>query len=645
VADAAKQSSVRIFLAAALSPHVQAATRWVAVSASTRRAFALAGKDNGSPVLRWLADGRPQGGQEQAAAAAQLGIDEPVPDHGYLAWYRTLNQGYPFLDYSSEAALTADADLMSAYAAQADAPAPSTAWPGSREPLPPGRLAPDVRQPPGVDVLAGWLRIAAGITRVRQLPHSTVAYRTSPSGGARHPTDLGVRLGAGWPEQVRGQWWYDPLAHALVPSGSATPESTPTSSTDAVFTVTSHVARAMWRYRDVRAFRPVLIEAGHVVETLMNAITVSGWTASWHPAPGFVHDGGELDPVLGYVLARDASAPTSLPTISVSPEPEFSPDRALRTNPLLSLRITPTSVRVENHLRGGAGLPVTPPMLDALAYATPSSRGDRPTTPEEIRIATGVDSTAIESLVRHGVLLSENEGDRLWRQARSWFRHDWFLSLLAHAHEHAGGARDAIGRGPIAPPPPDLPAALDQRRTCRALTGAALPATAVDRLLTTARFAPTGVRVVLVLRHDVVAGLTSGSYVLEAGEWRPAGNTIPSEEQVRKAAIGQPWARGFDAEFWVIPSPDAEQGSWEASLIDCGRLAQRLALAVSADPAVGVFQSPALVDEVLADILKLNSSPDGAYLVGVGVTRDMPHDADRIFRPSQVVVATATGSS
>jgi hypothetical protein len=400
----------------------------------------------------------------------------------------------------------------------------------------------------------------------------------------------------------------------------------------------------MWRYRDVRAFRPVLIEAGHVVETLMNAIAVSGWTASWHPAPGFVNDCGELDPVLGYVVARDASALENLPTVSVLPEPESSPSGAMRTNPLISLWITPTSVRVENHLRGGAGLSVTPPMLDALAYATPSSRGDRPTTPEEISIATGADSTAIESLMRHGVLLSENEGDSLWRQARSWFRHDWFLSLLAHAHEHAGGARESIGRGPIAPPPPDLPAALDQRRTCRALTGGALPATAVDQLLTTARFAPTGVRVVLVLRHNVVAGLASGSYVLDAGEWRPTGNAIPSEEQVRRAAIGQPWACGFDAEFWVIPSPDAEPGSWEASLIDCGRLAQRLALAVSADPAVGVFQSPALVDDVLADILKLNSSPDGAYLVGVGVTRDIPHDADRIFRPSQVVVATATGS-
>ncbi|MGH4013652.1 MAG: hypothetical protein ACRDSL_06905 [Pseudonocardiaceae bacterium] len=357
-----------------------------------------------------------------------------------------LNHGYPFLDYSSETALTADAQLMAAYAAQAGAPVPSTAWPGPRHALPAGRFVTGVQQPPGVDLLAGWLQIAAGIIRLRQLPHSTIAYRTSPSGGARHPTDLGVRLGAGWPEQVRGGWWYDPLAHALVPAGDTIPEQALGAPTDAVFAVTSHVARAMWRYRDVRAFRPVLIDAGHVVETLICAISAAGWDATWHPAPGFVDDAGQLDPVLGYVVASEVTGPRNLSTDQHRPEPAESPGGALRTNPLISVSITATDVRAENHQRGGAHLVVTSAMLDTLAYATPNSRGDRPTTPSEIGGATGVDIAAVERLVRHGLLLGEAAGDRLWRLAHPWFRHDWFLSLLAHAQESSGALRERRAR-------------------------------------------------------------------------------------------------------------------------------------------------------------------------------------------------------
>ncbi|MGH4013653.1 MAG: hypothetical protein ACRDSL_06910 [Pseudonocardiaceae bacterium] len=166
---------------------------------------------------------------------------------------------------------------------------------------------------------------------------------------------------------------------------------------------------------------------------------------------------------------------------------------------------------------------------------------------------------------------------------------------------------------------------------------------AIERLLATAQLAPPGVRVVLILRQDG-AGPGRGSYILDAGEWPPTRTPMPSEDRVRKAASGQPWASGFDAVFWLIPSPDDQPGSWEAALIDCGRLAQRLALVVSADPRIGVFQSPALIDEVLADILLRHSSMDGAYLVGVGVARDRPHDADWIFRPSQGMVPAGTGS-
>lgn len=496
----------------------------------------------------------------------------------------------------------------------------------------------------GLELLAGWLRLAAGITRLRRVSSATVAHRTSPSGGARHPTELAVRLGAAWPVDLRGSWWYDSLDHALLPADWPIPQPVSPMPDDVVFAVTSHVERAMWRYRDARAFRPVLIDAGHVVETLMSVLSSVGWTAVWHPSPGFVAVNDNLDPVLGYVVASRHGHDRDLPPSSWYAAATSSWD-ALRTNPLLSLTATPTTLNAENHLRVDATLAVTPAMVDALAYATPSSRRDRPTSRQDIAAATGVGSTDLDALVAHGLLLDERNGDGLWRLARAWFHHDWFLSLLAHAEEGAGASRAARpGRTAVPPSLDHLPQALNGRRTCRALTGAALPAPEAERALAAAMTAPPDVQVVVVARHDS-GDLRRGTYLLERGAWTPLSIPTPTEQEVTAAAIGQPWARGFAMVFWFIPSPQGLPGDWEAALIECGRAAQRLALAVSHNPAIGVFQSPALVDELLADILPGYSSDEGAYLVGIGVAGDAEPDLPRLFRPSEVFAAPGAAPS
>src|SRR5205807_833371 len=126
------QPAVRVFLAAALSPRVQAATRWIGVNAVSRRAFALSGKDSGSPLLHWLCRGQRSGGPTNGpsdeafvAAADRIGAHDQLDARGFLGWYRALNDDYPFLDYSSDDARTADSRLMAAYAAQGDPPPPT----------------------------------------------------------------------------------------------------------------------------------------------------------------------------------------------------------------------------------------------------------------------------------------------------------------------------------------------------------------------------------------------------------------------------------------------------------------------------------------------------------------------------------------
>ncbi len=631
VHEGTTQSPVRFFLAAAMGPRIQASARWIGVDARSRRAFALSGKDSGSPLLRWIAEGRPPDGQPDIAAAVhRLGMDDRIPGRRFRDWYRVLNRGYPFLDYSRGDALAADADLMAAYATRDDQPPPSTRRSARRVALPPGRLdRGQLAQEPTWDLLAGWLRVAAGIVRLRRSSQGTVAHKTSPSGGARHPTDLAVTVGATWSDGSAGNWWYDPLTHELVETEWTVASAPPLEADDLVFAVTSHVERAMWRYRDVRAFRPLLIDAGHVVETLLTTIESTGWAAKWYPCAGFAGVGGvDTDPVVGYVVAspeprRHVLAPVRQQPIAAGPGTAF------RTNPMMSLIGSNGSLIADNHGNGHRQV-VTAHMVEALAYATPSARGDRPTTPGDIAAATGLSDRGLDDLVRVGLLVDIAEGDRLWEQGRPWFAHDWFLSLLMHMEEVATGEVRAVHPGPG---PTNLPLALDRRRTCRSLTGGSLPSPVLAELVSAGLAIPPDVGAVMVVRHGGGAW-SEGTYVLSSGSWVRTSSATPTDALVTKAAIGQPWARGFSVSFWLVPSPADGPGGWESSLVSCGRAAQRLILAVSADPLVGSFQSPALVDDVLSEVLGEHVSEEGCYLVGFGVASDSAPSEPRLFSPA-----------
>jgi nitroreductase len=632
------QSRLRFFLASAISPHVQSTGRWIGVDAGDRRAFAIHGKDDGSPLLRWLC--APEQGADASVrrAAAQIGADARLPSSGYLAWYRALNHGYPFFDYSVGSAREADAALMGAYAAADQPPPPATRRSGSPARLPPGRVA--AAAAPSVDLLAGWLVVSGGITRLRDLSHSTIAFKTSPSGGARHPTDIAVTPGSAWPSSLGGSWWYDPLEHALV---AVSPDDDPGITArggpgSVVFTIASHVARAMWRYRDVRAFRPVVIDAGHVVETLMATIRSSGWRARWYMAPALVTVDDAFDAVVGHVVAWPPGEPE--PVIERAASPIAEPDRdggPLRTNPLLSLGIVDDGLVATDHLGRTTCVPVSGSQVDALAWATPSSRRDRPSTPSHLVEAVGISPAEVEDLVDAGLLLGVEAGDALWARSRLWSRHDWYLSLLAHVEE-AAGPPVAVQEDPgVALPLERLGLALAGRRTHRDFTGAPLDDVVVERVLAVARSASAGVHVIALLRH-AGAGLATGLHELTADGWVRTGLEPPTEDEVAAAAIGQPWARGFALCLWLLPAPDGTPGSWEGSLVECGRVAQRIALTVAADPAVGVFQSPALVDEVLHRLLGGRDALDGGYLIGLGPGRPGGTSSPSRFDPRQVLV-------
>jgi SagB-type dehydrogenase family enzyme len=137
------------------------------------------------------------------------------------------------------------------------------------------------RRPISIDDLSTLLSITWGIQQwARDGAGRRVALKTSPSGGAMHPGEVyvaafnvrGVR---------RGLYHYDGGRHVLsrvrsprqfVPSRYL-PEQPWYAGAAALFLMTAVVARERWKYDSPRAYRAMVLDAGHLCQTFCLAAT------------------------------------------------------------------------------------------------------------------------------------------------------------------------------------------------------------------------------------------------------------------------------------------------------------------------------------------------------------------------------------
>jgi SagB-type dehydrogenase family enzyme len=126
------------------------------------------------------------------------------------------------------------------------------------------------------------LQVTWGVTARGRVPgQGDVFLKTSPSGGARHPTEVYlVAIDVNGLE--RGLYYYQPSQHALVRLPTAVDARTLAGylpgqrwyhRAPALFVMTTVFAREVWRYPFARAYRATLLDAGHLCQTFCLAAT------------------------------------------------------------------------------------------------------------------------------------------------------------------------------------------------------------------------------------------------------------------------------------------------------------------------------------------------------------------------------------
>ena len=137
----------------------------------------------------------------------------------------------------------------------------------------------------GLDEIATLLHLTSGVQRIEtSVGLGPVHLKTSPSAGARQPLEtylLAVNVDGLRP----GLYHYVPDAHSLelVKKGATArtiaryvPDQPWYESAAALLILTAVFARTQWRYPFPRAYRSVLLEAGHVCQTFCLAATWLG---------------------------------------------------------------------------------------------------------------------------------------------------------------------------------------------------------------------------------------------------------------------------------------------------------------------------------------------------------------------------------
>jgi SagB-type dehydrogenase family enzyme len=133
--------------------------------------------------------------------------------------------------------------------------------------------------------LGELLAVLAGPSPTRsRIGRSGTVFKTSPSGGGRHPVELYAHavdvdgLTSGW-------YHYDGLRHVLEPVGSAwTPAQLAEAAGDQewvgdaplVLAYTAVLERTRWRYDTSRAYRVVQMDVGHLSQTAYLVATAMG---------------------------------------------------------------------------------------------------------------------------------------------------------------------------------------------------------------------------------------------------------------------------------------------------------------------------------------------------------------------------------
>ncbi len=562
---------------------------------------------------------------DELASMAEAGIlvtEKIKADHfDFLLLYQRLVHNYPFGDYDIPQTIDEENSLMDKYAKSYEPPSSYFERPGTSYALPDvsehNKQSKDFSED-----LAKILHYTFGSFGLLKGRHGKFFHKTSPSGGSRHPSEAIVVLNIGLNDIPAGVYSYDFLKKSLIDSESVEMKERITEQfkhCKVAIIVRSCVERPMWRYRDPRSYRPVIIDAGHIVETAKLLVEDFGYN-SCVSSPCFIADS-----------KGDWLKEPFLTAIAIDPNDQYDPASVI---PLFDQE---TPEANDNYV-------INPASFYTVAKGKLLAHTLLPRIQEEFVPEGDLESIFLPSekysqferskfLRENNIVISKSFARPLLEGFSLWGNHDWDLSLLAYlaVSNNQSQANGSIIKNdkkssdqPTLKISENLIDVMLRRHTDRRLTGEGVDRKTLQTLLSCAINDD-------LLGNDIdtfaisfsVNDLDGGVYQWSDSKQDLIKKTeLPDRANLRAATIGQTWASHGSTSLIFSYSVSADSpAAYNAALVRLGMLGQRICIKATS-LGLGTFMTPALNDKDIAKILGIGDNYENRifYLIDVGTS-------------------------
>ncbi|QHZ47757.1 hypothetical protein [Bacillus sp. NSP9.1] len=570
----------------------------------------------------------------------------------YTYLYQLSNFNYPFRDYSDPLWLEKDLKIMDQYKRHTTPPSIYRKVEGEpiflKKPTLNDTVSIVKNGPINENFIANLLYLTLGKIGEIKGPTGPLLKRTSSSGGGRHPTEgiLLIRKAIG--NIKEGNYAYDTETHSLVKLDSSNikldhilPEGTDFS---ILFTVCPE--RAMWRYRDIRAFRPMLIDIGHVIETFKLLIS----KASYNLIKGGITEATEVAEELGinwmeepaFNILHVGIEKMNLNNQNEIYTPAFLKKLVNRESSYSALNLLTNSfswIKIKN---GVIFLNIIYPEqrqlhlnisdLEVLTHCLPSQRGDRLTDIKNILNSVNYYNEDPEkrlyNLINNYGLIPESIAKGWYHHIAKWSIYGWYPSLLQHAHtitELSYKKNSSLYEESPRREFENLENSLMKRRTVREFENDIVTFESFKNIIDSIFPIAEGLSLNIYIVAFNITKIKNGCYKIinkdDCWQIKKTGISL-NRKEFQDLAIGQYPASAGAFNILMINEMDGSSSKkYEEQFISLGKLGQRICLTATREE-LGVFLTPAVKDKALFKKLGITQYDRCAtYLFSIGVPK------------------------
>lgn len=451
--------------------------------------------------------------------------------------------------------------------------------------------------------------------------------RTSPSGGAKHPTEAVVFLNKDFNNIKKGAYIYDVKEHALIKDDHLENSIYRDSYHDSVsILIRSKVERSMWRYREIRSYRAILLDAGHIVETIRQVCEYNGF---YTKVDSTLISKDETnfkwleEPHLCIIHISSKATPEKLPCYKIE-ENKKSRDSIpsnYMTNPAIYFTFEEGGLICNTLWPDYKKAKISFKEFEVLTHCLPSRRGDRDNSEKGIYRKFYIKKLQLDRLIRLNSLLPEKTAKSFYNDLSPWIQHNWYLNFLVHCatHNSLNSQNKNVFRNDVVV---KKPTNLFKRKTCRNFTVKEISLEKFNQLLKSAIPSYEKDDTELIINVKNVENLESGLYRFKNNEFDKLGVML-SDTEVRSLVIGQEWAGSGAIDIWVKKVINFQKKSeYELEIIKLGSIGQRICIACT-ELDLGIFMTPAIKDIETNQMLQFGDAKQNIfYYHTVGYERE-----------------------